>query len=153
MQIFMILCHLFFRDFPRIFINWFQVAQEGQRLIFVGILVGRKWSKSFIDFTRFPTLRPQIFMPTDPDFWPLDLRFLTLGSKLFLNPRITIPRKFPHRWGPTYGLTSEGISWKFSHWWGLIMKSRVSQTKTCEFFKIQPSQWGNFQEIPSLVGP
>ena len=39
-----------------------------------------------------------------------------------------------------YGLPSENINGKSSHWEGLVLKTVVSETKAFEFFKIQPAQ-------------
>ena len=57
--------------FPRFSKNLHKLTPGGSgrpTTNFYGIIVSRKLSKSFIDFTRFPTLQPQMFMPTDPDF-------------------------------------------------------------------------------------
>ena len=108
-------CNLISLNFPRFSKNLHKLTPGGSgrpTTNVFGIIVGRKWSKSFIDFTRFPTPRPQMFMPTDPDFRPLDLRFLTLGSQIS-DP---CSSDFHARLLSKYGLTGESIPWKFSHW-------------------------------------
>ena len=60
-------------NFPRFSKNLHNLTPGGSgrpTTIFLGIIVGRKWSKSFIDFTRFPTPRPQIFMASPVRVFP-----------------------------------------------------------------------------------
>ena len=71
----------------------------------------------------------------------------------FVAPRMEIPRKFLFRWGPTYGRTSEGIPWEFSHWYGWILKNSHVLVWETLVFRINPYRWENFQEILSPVRP
>ena len=122
-------------NFPRFTKNLHKLTPGGSgrpTTNLFGIIVGRKLSKSFNNFTWFRTLRPQIFMASDldlrflvsqisdpciSDFWPLDLRFLTLGSKLFFEPQNKNSQEIPspvgsnlwsHQWGDFLEISSLG---------------------------------------------